>query len=71
MLASQVAHVAKAQTSPHDIDSRLVESRAIEAVIWGMLLQFYLMTIKDKDGNSFDGGNTYRLTVPANAPVKL
>jgi hypothetical protein len=33
--------------------------------------QFYLMTIKDKDGKSFDGGNTYRLTVPANAPVKL
>jgi hypothetical protein len=32
--------------------------------------QFYLMTIKDKDGNSFDGGSTYRLTVPANAPVK-
>jgi hypothetical protein len=29
------------------------------------------MTIKDKDGNSFDGGNTYRLTVPANAPVTL
>jgi hypothetical protein len=33
--------------------------------------QFYLMTIKDKDGNSFDGGSTYRLTVPASAPVKL
>ena len=27
------------------------------------------MTIKDKDGQAFDGGNTYRLTVPANAPV--
>jgi hypothetical protein len=33
--------------------------------------QFYLMTIKDKEGRSFDGGSTYRLTVPANAPVKL
>jgi len=33
--------------------------------------QFYLMSIKDKDGNRFDGGNTYRLNVPANAPVKL
>jgi hypothetical protein len=32
--------------------------------------QFYLMTIKDRDGNNFDGGSTYRLTVPANAPVK-
>jgi hypothetical protein len=33
--------------------------------------QFYLMTIKDKDGNNFDNSSTYRLNVPANAPVKL
>jgi hypothetical protein len=32
--------------------------------------QFYLISIKDKDGQSFDGGNTYRLTVPANPPVE-
>jgi hypothetical protein len=32
--------------------------------------QYYLMTIKDKEGRAFDGRNTYRLTVPANAPVK-
>src|SRR6478672_6847659 len=32
--------------------------------------QFYLMTIKDKDGQNFAGANTYRLTVPANAPVR-
>jgi len=32
--------------------------------------QFYLMVSKDKDGQPFDGGSTYRLTVPANAPVK-
>ena len=31
--------------------------------------QFYLMTVKDKEGDNFDGGKTYRLTVPANAPV--
>jgi hypothetical protein len=31
--------------------------------------QFYLMTIKDKGGNSLDGGSTYRLTVPKNVPV--
>jgi hypothetical protein len=31
--------------------------------------QFYLMTIKDKNGQAFDGGSTYRLTVPADAPV--
>ena len=33
--------------------------------------QFYLMTIRDKDRNPFDGSGTYRLNVPANAPVKL
>jgi hypothetical protein len=32
--------------------------------------QFYLMAIKDKQGVVLDGCNTYRLTVPANAPVK-
>jgi hypothetical protein len=33
--------------------------------------QFYLMTIVGKDGRPFDGGSSYRLSVPANAPVKL
>ena len=32
--------------------------------------QFYLISIRDKDGNPFDGGKTYRLTVPANPPVE-
>lgn len=32
--------------------------------------QFYLISIKDKDGNGFDGGKNYRMTVPANAPVQ-
>ena len=32
--------------------------------------QTYLMAIKDKEGHAFDGGKTYRLRVPANAPVK-
>jgi hypothetical protein len=32
--------------------------------------QFYLMANKDKSGQDFDGSKTYRLTVPANAPVK-
>jgi hypothetical protein len=27
------------------------------------------MTIKDKDGRTFDGNKSYRLNVPANAPV--
>jgi hypothetical protein len=33
--------------------------------------QFYLMSIKDKDGRFFDGDGSYRLNVPANAPVSL
>jgi hypothetical protein len=33
--------------------------------------QYYLMTIKDKDGNVFDGSASYRLNVPANPPVNL
>jgi hypothetical protein len=33
--------------------------------------QYYLMTIKDKDGQNLSGANTYRLNVPANAPVRL
>jgi len=32
--------------------------------------QYYLMTIKDKSGRALDGGQSYRLTVPANAPVR-
>ena len=33
--------------------------------------QWYLMTIKDEAGRALDGGRTYRLRVPANAPVRL
>jgi hypothetical protein len=31
---------------------------------------FYLMDIRDKAGEALDGANAYRLTVPANAPVR-
>lgn len=33
--------------------------------------QFYLMTIRDKEGALLDGSSNYRLTVPANPPVRL
>jgi hypothetical protein len=33
--------------------------------------QFYLMTIKDTNGNALDGAATYELHVPANVPVHL
>ncbi|MVT69326.1 DUF1214 domain-containing protein [Bradyrhizobium pachyrhizi] len=32
--------------------------------------QFYLINIKDKDGEVYDGAKTYRLNVPANVPVQ-
>ncbi|MBY3232694.1 DUF1214 domain-containing protein [Rhizobium laguerreae] len=32
--------------------------------------QFYMISIRDKDGNAFQGGTSYRLNVPAGAPVK-
>jgi hypothetical protein len=32
--------------------------------------QFYLMAIEDKEGQALDGSKTYRLRVPANAPVR-
>jgi hypothetical protein len=31
--------------------------------------QFYLVSIRDKDGKGYDGGQTYRLHVPPDAPV--
>jgi len=31
---------------------------------------FYLFTLRDSAGNFLDGGKTYRVTVPANVPVK-
>lgn len=32
--------------------------------------QFYLISIRDKNGDPLDGSKTYRLTVPAKAPVE-
>jgi hypothetical protein len=32
--------------------------------------QFYLIGIKDRDGHAFDGGKSYKLAVPPNAPVE-
>lgn len=32
--------------------------------------QFYCISIRDKDGDTFDGSKTYRLNVPTNVPVE-
>ena len=58
-----------------DPDAYPVDSRGIEFTIAFFTPkhlgqgQSYLMTLKDKDGQSLDGGKSYRLAVPANAPV--
>jgi len=31
--------------------------------------QFYLISIRDKDGQPYDGSKTYRLTVPPHVPI--
>jgi hypothetical protein len=32
--------------------------------------QFYLISIRDKNGDAYDGGKTYRLTVPPRVPIE-
>lgn len=32
--------------------------------------QFYLISIKDKDGDGYDGGKNYRLSVPPDVPIE-
>ena len=60
-----------ADTNPYPTDSRGVAySYAFFSPKHLGAGQFYLFTIKDKDGNAFDGANSYRLHVPSNVPVK-
>src|SRR5262249_25119103 len=70
--------VAKAlQTNFADPDSYPVDGRGVAysmAYFSAKHLgtgQYYLTTLKDKDGEPLDGTKTYRLHVPANPPVKL
>ena len=73
--ASQ-AYVAAAQSGFADPDQYPVDDRG---VIFTFAFftpkrfgegQFYLMVIDDAAGSPFDGAKTYRLTVPADAPVR-
>jgi hypothetical protein len=68
--------VKAAQSGYADADSYPVDARAVTYTLGYTGIkrlgtaQFYLMANKDRDGEDFDGASTYRLTVPANAPVK-
>lgn len=72
-----VPEVVKAVQSGYaDPDAYPVDARGVTYILGftGVkrlgTAQFYLMAHKDKAGRAFDGGTTYRLTVPADAPVK-
>ena len=55
----------------YSVDGRgLADSYAFSAVKHLGAGQFDLMATKDRSGRPLDGGTTYRLTVPANAPVR-
>ncbi|WP_152971132.1 DUF1214 domain-containing protein, partial [Rhizobium ecuadorense] len=64
------------QTQYADPDSYSVDGRGVTYTMaffstkHSGIGQFYLMTIKDKHGQPFDGSKTYRLTIPAHPPVK-
>jgi hypothetical protein len=76
MYPTYPALVQATQASYADVDVYPVDDRGVAysyAYIGIKRLgagQMYLISIKDKDGNAFDGGKTYKLTVPPNAPVK-
>ena len=67
----QAAAVDFAEPSAYPVDARgLAYSYAYIGIKRLGAGQFYLISIKDKDGESYDGGKTYRLTVPPDAPVQ-
>ncbi len=60
-----------AEPNEYPVDSRgLAYSYAFIAIKRLGAGQFYLLCIKDKAGRSLDGGKTYQLHVPPNAPVE-
>ena len=67
----QAAAADFAEPSAYPVDARgLAYSYAYIGIKRLGAGQFYLISIKDKDGESYDGGNTYRLSVPPDAPVQ-
>jgi hypothetical protein len=63
--------VGFADPDEYPIDSRgLVYSYAYVGIKHLGAGQFYSISIRDKDGDAFDGAKTYRLHVPPNVPVE-
>jgi hypothetical protein len=68
--------VRAAESAFSDVDTYPVDSRGLAysyAFVGIKRLgagQMYLISIRDRDGEPFDGSKTYRLRVPAHAPVE-
>ncbi len=68
--------VRAASTGYADVDEYPVDARGVTYTLGFTGIkrlgtaQYYLMVSKDKDGRDLDGGKSYRLRVPANAPVR-
>ncbi len=62
---------AFADPNEYPIDSRgLAYSYAFVGIKHLGAGQFYSISIRDNDGDAFDGAKTYRLNVPPNVPVE-
>jgi hypothetical protein len=60
-----------ADPNEYPVDSRgLVYTYAFIGIKHLGAGQFYSISIRDKDGDAFDGAKTYRLNVPPNVPVE-
>jgi hypothetical protein len=74
-LPAQPQYIEAAQTGYAQIDTYPVDARALVFTFAFFTPKtsgkgsFYLMDIRDRAGEAFDGGKTYHLTVPANVPV--
>lgn len=67
----KAAQAGFADPDAYPVDARgLVYTYAFIALKRMGAGQFYIIAIKDKNGGALDGGNTYRLHVPANVPVE-
>jgi hypothetical protein len=68
--------VAEMQAGYNDPDQYFVDTRGVTYTFGFIGIkklgsgQTYLIAIKDKDGHAFEGGMSYRLHVPPNAPVQ-
>ena len=75
-LAARLQAVQALQNGYSDPDACPVDLRGVTFTFGYVAIkrlgagQFYLVSIRDADGSALDGSQTYRLTVPSDAPVE-